>query len=65
MPQRSSVSEDVVAFLRDYARTKLNSRLFDARRCVPPYVVLDFGRRGLLGLRVPKELGGLGLRVTF
>lgn len=52
---------DVVAFLRDYARERINSRLFDARRCIAPYVVLDFGRQGLLGLGVPQTWGGLGL----
>lgn len=54
-------ASDLVAFLRDYANTRLNSRLADARRCLPPNVLLDFGRQGLFGLRVPRDLGGLEL----
>ena len=38
------------------------SRLFDERRCVPPYVILDFGNRGILGMQIPEEFGGLALR---
>jgi alkylation response protein AidB-like acyl-CoA dehydrogenase/acyl carrier protein len=33
----------------------------DERKCIPPYVVLDMGNRGLLGLQGPRELGGLAL----
>ncbi|MEN9578019.1 MAG: hypothetical protein RJA70_1028 [Pseudomonadota bacterium] len=61
MTSKETRGQEVVAFLRDYARERINSRLFDARRCIPPYVVLDFGREGLLGLGVPRELGGIGL----
>jgi alkylation response protein AidB-like acyl-CoA dehydrogenase len=60
-PELDDDATGLVAFLRAYATTRLNSRLADARRCLPPHVVLDFGRRGLFGLRVPRELGGLGL----
>jgi alkylation response protein AidB-like acyl-CoA dehydrogenase len=61
MTSKGTKGQSLVAFLRDYARERINSRLFDARRCIPPYVVLDFGREGLLGLGVPAELGGIGL----
>jgi alkylation response protein AidB-like acyl-CoA dehydrogenase len=33
----------------------------DERRCVPPYVILDFGNQGILGLLVLKKYGGLAL----
>jgi alkylation response protein AidB-like acyl-CoA dehydrogenase len=52
----------LVAFLRDYAERRINSRLIDARRVVPPYVVLDFGNEGLFGVQVETRFGGLGLR---
>lgn len=61
MTRAGTKAEGLVAFLRDYAGERINSRLFDARRCIPPYVVLDFGREGLLGLGVPDSLGGIGL----
>ncbi len=34
----------------------------DERRCIPPYILLDFGNRGLMGMQVPEAHGGLGLR---
>lgn len=48
-------------FLRDYADRRINSSLIDERRYIPPYIVLDFGNRGLLGLQAPVNLGGLAL----
>jgi acyl-CoA synthetase (AMP-forming)/AMP-acid ligase II/alkylation response protein AidB-like acyl-CoA dehydrogenase/acyl carrier protein len=57
----SACADELLAWLRDYARTRLNSRLMDERRCVPPNVVLDFGNRGLFGLQVAKHHGGLEL----
>ena len=53
--ERTSVLAD---WLRDYARRRINSRLIDQRRCITPYVVLDFGNQGLLGMQVPIEHGG-------
>jgi acyl-CoA synthetase (AMP-forming)/AMP-acid ligase II/alkylation response protein AidB-like acyl-CoA dehydrogenase len=55
-------SSDLIAWLRDYGERRINSRLIDERRCVPPPVVLDFGNRGLFGLQTPAEYGGLALR---
>lgn len=55
----SERSHTLALWLRDYAGRKINSRLIDERRCIPPYIVLDFGRRGLLGMQIPAEQGGL------
>ena len=33
----------------------------DERRTIAPHIVLDMGNRGLLGLQVPKQYGGLEL----
>lgn len=52
---------DLAAWLRGYGAERLNSRLMDERRSIPPYVVLDLGNRGVLGLPAPVEYGGLGL----
>lgn len=57
----SAQATDLIEWLRDYANKRINSRLMDERRCIPPHIVLDFGDRGLFGLQVPPEYGGLGL----
>lgn len=57
-------AERLNEWLRAYARERINSRLIDERRSIPPSVVLDFGRQGLLGLQAPMRSGGLGLSTT-
>jgi len=61
-PERSRQRADaMIAWIRGYAEQRVNSYLIDERRCIPPYVVLDFGNNGLLGLEVPEAMGGTGL----
>ena len=57
-------AERLISWLRDYSGRRLNTRLMDERRCVPPHIVLDFGNQGLFGLQVPKIYGGLDLRTV-
>jgi natural product biosynthesis luciferase-like monooxygenase protein/amino acid adenylation domain-containing protein len=57
-------ASEIVRWLRDYVSTRLNSQLIDERRCIPPYVVLDFGNRGILGMEVPRSYGGSQLSIT-
>ncbi len=54
-------ADALIAWLRDYAERRINSRLIDERRCIPPYIVLDFGNQGLLGMQVEERYGGLAL----
>lgn len=54
-------ADATIAWLRDYGSKRINSRLMDERRCIPPYVVLDFGNRGLLGMQIGENYGGLAL----
>jgi alkylation response protein AidB-like acyl-CoA dehydrogenase len=54
--------DELLSWLRDYAEHRVNSRLIDERRCVPPYIALDFGNHGLFGIQVESAFGGLGLR---
>ena len=56
------LGDERIAWLRDYAERRLNSRLMDERRCIPPYVALDLGNRGFLGVQVDEKFGGLALR---
>jgi alkylation response protein AidB-like acyl-CoA dehydrogenase/acyl carrier protein len=55
-----AVVEQTLAWIRTYCATRLNSYLMDERRTIPPYVVLDLGNQGLLGMQVPEAHGGLG-----
>ena len=52
---------DVIDWLRQYARTRIDSRSIDERRTIPPHIVLDLGNRGVLGMQVDRSCGGLGL----
>ncbi|MEO1134968.1 MAG: hypothetical protein AAFX40_20015, partial [Cyanobacteria bacterium J06639_1] len=36
-------ADDIVNWLQEYGRDRVNSRLIDERRCIPPHIVLDFG----------------------
>ncbi len=55
-------ADELIDWLRHYSEERIDSRLFDERRCVPPFVILDLGNRGILGMQVPEEYGGLALR---
>lgn len=52
--------QSLLHWLRDYAERRINSRLIDERRAIPPYIVLDMGNKGLMGLHVAKKDGGSG-----
>ncbi len=54
--------ENILMWLRDYASYRINSRLMDERRSFPPYLILDFGNQGLLGMLAPKLYGGMELK---
>jgi len=58
----ASRCDKLIHWLRGYAENRINSRLMDERRSIPPYIVLDFGNQGLLGLMAPLAVGGLDLR---
>lgn len=57
-----TAGERVVAWLREYAGKRVNSRLIDERRTVPPYVANDLARQGVFGVQVETRYGGLALR---
>lgn len=54
--------DDLVHWIRDYAERRIDSRLIDERRSIPPHVALDMGRAGLFGMQVEEKYGGLALR---
>jgi alkylation response protein AidB-like acyl-CoA dehydrogenase len=57
-----SRGDGLLCWIRDYAERRIDTRLIDARRQVPPHVVLDFGRAGVFGVQVEEKYGGLALR---
>jgi len=59
--ERTERADDLVQWVRGYSRDRVNSRLIDERRTVPPHVILDFGNQGILGMQVPERYGGIGL----
>ncbi|TFW34664.1 AMP-binding protein [Massilia horti] len=56
-----ATADAMIAWFRDYAQRRINSRVMDERRTVPPYVVLDLGNHGFFGLQAPRQYGGAAL----
>ena len=54
-------ADRIIDWLRDYAKTRINSHLIDDRRCVPPYIAMDFGNQGIMGMQIPEKYGGIAL----
>ena len=48
-------------WLRRWAPRRLDSRMMDERRSMPPHVLLDLGNHGFLGMQAPVALGGRAL----
>ncbi len=60
--QTSKASADnLIQWIRSYSSERINSRLIDERRSIPPYIVLDMGNNGLLSMQVPIKYNGLEL----
>ncbi len=55
-------ADELCAWLREYVAHRVNSRLMDERRSIPPHVALDLGNRGFFGVQVEERYGGLALR---
>ena len=51
-------------WLRRWAPRRLDSRLMDERRTMPPHVLLDLGNHGFLGMQAPLALGGKALATS-
>jgi acyl-CoA synthetase (AMP-forming)/AMP-acid ligase II/alkylation response protein AidB-like acyl-CoA dehydrogenase/acyl carrier protein len=59
--QSRTRADTMIAWFRQYAARRLQSRVGDERRTIAPYVVLDLGNQGFFGLQVPTCFGGAGL----
>ncbi|MGU7816812.1 AMP-binding protein [Burkholderia sp. AW49-1] len=58
--REASCVDELVDWLRCYARKRIDSRSIDERRTIPPHIALDLGNRGILGMQVDRSYGGLG-----
>ncbi|HZV66295.1 MAG TPA: acyl-CoA dehydrogenase family protein, partial [Telluria sp.] len=56
-----ATADAMIGWFRAYAARRLNSRMIDERRTIPPYVVLDLGNQGFFGLQIPARFGGKAL----
>ncbi len=65
--RRDRLTADHIAWIRQYGRSRINSKIIDERRCVPPYIIMDMANRKLFGTLVPSSFGGqdLGYRSTL
>lgn len=64
-PAASRATADaMIGWFRQYAARRLNSRVIDERRTIPPYVVLDLGNHGFFGLQIPASFGGKELETV-
>ncbi|MDD0814755.1 LLM class flavin-dependent oxidoreductase [Curvibacter sp. HBC28] len=61
-PDSAQRAQALIDWLRGFASRHLNSALMDERRSLSPHVVLALGNQGILGMSIPTEWGGLGLR---
>lgn len=61
LTRSNELTTERLEWIREYASTRINSRMYDERRCFPPHVILDFGNQGLLGMQVPAQYGGLDI----
>ena len=54
-------ADELIGWLRGYAADRINSRLMDERRCIPPSILLDFGnQQSLMGMHRCPGLTGPG-----
>jgi alkylation response protein AidB-like acyl-CoA dehydrogenase/acyl carrier protein len=56
----STRANELIHWLRGYAKERINSAAIDERRSFPPYLVLDLGNHGVLGMLAEQRYGGLG-----
>ena len=67
-PIHSSISENdlknITKELQHFLTTRVDSYTIDERRSIPPYIMTEFSRMGLMGLVISQENGGLGCTLS-
>lgn len=63
-PLQESVFKNSIKELQHFLQTRVDSYTIDERRSIPPYIMTEFSRMGLMGLLIPQENGGLGCNLS-
>lgn len=56
--------KNTIKELRQFLQTRVDSYTIDERRSIPPYIMTEFSRMGLMGLLISPEAGGLGCNLS-
>ncbi|WP_106915373.1 AMP-binding protein [Chryseobacterium aurantiacum] len=56
--------KNIIQELQHFLQSRVDSYTIDERRTIPPYIMTEFSRMGLMGLLIPTENGGLGCSLS-
>ncbi|WP_166924845.1 AMP-binding protein [Flavobacterium poyangense] len=56
--------QQITEELQHFLRTRVDSYTIDERRTIPPYIMTEFARMGLMGLMISPLSGGLGFNLS-
>ncbi|MDX6189697.1 AMP-binding protein [Flavobacterium sp. Fl-318] len=56
--------QQITGELQHFLQTRVDSYTIDERRTIPPYIMTEFARMGLMGLMVSSQYGGLGFNLS-
>lgn len=61
---QDNLFKNIIQELQHFLQTRVDSYTIDERRSIPPYIMTEFSRMGLMGLLIPQENGGLGCSLS-
>lgn len=64
IPLEENTFKNTIEELQHFLQTRVDSYTIDERRSIPPYIMTEFSRMGLMGLLIPQENGGLGCSLS-
>ncbi|MQA10078.1 MAG: acyl-CoA dehydrogenase [Pseudonocardiaceae bacterium] len=64
-PKSEAEGEEFIARLREFCETKIDGQLIERESRIPDDVVNGLKSLGALGIKIPKEYGGLGLPAVY
>ncbi|CAA9194247.1 AMP-binding protein [Flavobacterium collinsii] len=62
--QQKQLLQQITGELQHFLETRVDSYAIDERRTIPPYIMTEFARMGLMGLMVSPRYGGLGFNLS-